>query len=413
MDGQVTEKYIGRYVISHFRRSLSEVVVVFVSSGGHKHEFKGSLKKFSLSVVFVYDREASWFGAPEAPEVFEYVASLVTQYKKIATMGESLGGAGAMLFPRFCPSVDRVLAFSPVYTFARPYDFFLRGWTKEQCAPNFWAFHASEVPCKSSTVLLFGLREWLDIPFAGLYKLHNYSVLFVKGAGHMVAHALKHRGTEDSLLALLEIFTDFSKPFDEKAVYELLTHRLGKYGYDDSEFLYENAGVRTSLRVKDAVFLPIKDGMLNLSQGRPASQSSLSEWSIGKTLDEDAARAVQEDLPEFFAFHTGVENQPWWEVCLDEGAVVYEVRIFNRIDNMGCSERAFRFRIDRYLEREGRWMMICEKNNREFFGGIDGKPFVWKTVTGIEADKIRITSLEKHECLHLQHVDILGKYKEF
>ncbi|MCX5617630.1 hypothetical protein NQF86_02945 [Bombella sp. TMW 2.2543] len=411
MDGQVIEKHIGRYVISHFQRSLSEVVVVFVSSGGHKHEFKGSLRRFSLSVIFVYDQQASWFSAPEAPEVFEYVASIVAQYKKIAVMGESLGGAGAMLFPRFCPFVDRVLAFSPVYTFAYPYDFFLRGWTKEQYTPNFWSFHAPEAPCKSSTVLLFGLREWRDIPFAGLYKLNNYSVLFVKGAGHMVASSLKYGGNEDSLLALLEVFTDFSKRFDESAVSRLLSHRLGEYGYDDDDYLYENEGVRTSLRVKDAIFLPIKEGLLNLSQGRPASQSSLSEWSVGKTLEEDAARAVQENLPEFFAFHTDVENQPWWEVYLDEGAVVYEVRLFNRIDNTGCSERSLRFKIERYLKKEDRWEMIFEKANRDFFGGIDGKPFIWETPSGVEADKIRITSLEGYECLHLQHVDVLGRYR--
>lgn len=47
---------------------------------------------------------------------------------------------------------------------------------------------------------------------------------------------------------------------------------------------------------------------------------------------------------------------------------MYEVRIFNRIDNTGCLERAFRFRINRYVKREGSWKMFLKKMVVNFSG---------------------------------------------
>jgi|HubBroStandDraft_6_1064221.scaffolds.fasta_scaffold4457025_1 hypothetical protein len=50
--------------------------------------------------------------------------------------------------------------------------------------------------------------------------------------------------------------------------------------------------------------------MLNLALRKPALQSSVSSYSIGRTLAEDAKGGNNEYLPNHYGFHTATERDP-------------------------------------------------------------------------------------------------------
>ena len=68
----------------------------------------------------------------------------------------------------------------------------------------------------------------------------------------------------------------------------------------------------------------------NLAMNKPATQSSLSRWSRGSTLEEDAGNAVNGNPSKDYGFHTDHELNPWWMVDLGITAYIHFIRIFNR-----------------------------------------------------------------------------------
>jgi hypothetical protein len=69
--------------------------------------------------------------------------------------------------------------------------------------------------------------------------------------------------------------------------------------------------------------------LVNVAKGKPASQSSLSQWSAGP---DDATRAVAGSFPAAFAFHTATENCPWWQVDLLDIYPIERIVVHNRLD---------------------------------------------------------------------------------
>lgn len=122
--------------------------------------------------------------------MFEKVADLVRPYKHSAVMGESMGGSGALIFPRFCQNISRSLEFYPLYSCGLPYNQFAAGWSNDRI-PYLWAFDSDDEKARENSVLLYGSRQWQDAPHAGVYALEGYPVLMIKGAGHLVVAYLK------------------------------------------------------------------------------------------------------------------------------------------------------------------------------------------------------------------------------
>lgn len=403
-----TTEQVGRYALSHYVDNSEIVVVVFASAGarfgGPIEEFKGSLLKYGVSMLFVRDRDASWFHEPETPDMFAKVAEMVKSYKKVAVLGESMGGSGALIFPRFCDKIDRTLAFSPLYSFAYPFNQFAASWNND-VHPRYWAFDSENQKVKSHSVLLYGTRQWQDTAHAGLYSLQGYPVLMVNGSGHLVASYLKKGYKQNYLSLLLENFLDFSKPFNAEGARSVLEPILANYGIDDREWNFEASMKRAHLRVGDVPFAPPPPGCIDLASNRPTDQSSICQYSAGRTTHEDSARAVSDHVPEFYAFHTGLENNPWWKIDLEGIRSLEEIRIYNRIDR--DSERGLRFSIE--IRKNENWNTVFEKNNDKMFGGIDGNPFVWRPEKPLKAREVRIKSLAIEDFLHYQKIEIFGR----
>ena len=68
------------------------------------------------------------------------------------------------------------------------------------------------------------------------------------------------------------------------------------------------------------------DDLQNVASGKEAWQSSTSKWS----KPHEAKRALADDGERDFAFHTGLEDKPWWRVDLGEIYPIHSIVVGNR-----------------------------------------------------------------------------------
>jgi FkbM family methyltransferase len=147
----------------------------------------------------------------------------------------------------------------------------------------------------------------------------------------------------------------------------------------------------------------------NLALNNRVTQSSLSQWSKGATVEEDAGYAVSGD-PSQDGFHTNNDPRPWWMVDLGSTAQLHFIRIFNRerIPEW-IQQRANPLVVE--LSNDGeQWATLFRTNRGQVFGGHSGgHPLVWSTKQPVEARFVRV-SIPRQEYLHLAEVEIYGKF---
>ncbi|WP_460253225.1 discoidin domain-containing protein [Acidiphilium sp. MT5] len=145
----------------------------------------------------------------------------------------------------------------------------------------------------------------------------------------------------------------------------------------------------------------------NLCQGKQATQSSLSPYSIGRTLEEDAAGAINGRIDGQIKFHTDMEDSPWWQVDLGAMFGVSQVKIYNRMDVPGVMARAAHLAIEVGFRGDD-WVEIYRRKNPEPFGGIDGNPLVFAPTIPVPARFVRVRLLRR-DYLHLDQVEVFGE----
>ena len=123
-------------------------------------------------------------------------------------------------------------------------------------------------------------------------------------------------------------------------------------------------------------------------------------------MEEDAAGAVNGKISEYYNFHTRFDNLPWWQVDLLAQCQIYEVRLFNRIENPTVAARCHNFKIE--ISSDGaHWENLIVKDDNTKFGGADGRPYCLVLSTPRTTRYLRV-SLLKAGCLHLNQVQIFG-----
>jgi hypothetical protein len=145
---------------------------------------------------------------------------------------------------------------------------------------------------------------------------------------------------------------------------------------------------------------------INLSAGKTATQSSLSAWSRGATLEEDAAGALNGIIDGTHKFHTALEDNPWWQVDLGTCHNICEVRIFNRIDP-AIMDRFRHFTISVSIDGAA-WAEIAAKEDDSDVGGFAGAPYIWAGPGEAWGRYLRIT-LRGRNFLHLDQVQVFGR----
>jgi hypothetical protein len=156
---------------------------------------------------------------------------------------------------------------------------------------------------------------------------------------------------------------------------------------------------------------PRPAGGTNLALGRPARQSSVSpEHSFGKTVESDAARAVDGIVSETYRFHTEEEHQPWWQVDLGALARVDGVTVYNPVSPPDIAWRAVPIAI--LLSNDGtNWRMAYRGRSNEAFGGADGKPLRWQPETPVHGRYVRLQATRR-TILHLSQVEVFGSFSD-
>lgn len=144
----------------------------------------------------------------------------------------------------------------------------------------------------------------------------------------------------------------------------------------------------------------------NLALGRRATQSSVSPWSLAPTPEADASRVVSGVWTNNYNCHTADEDRPWWRVDLESVCRIRQVRIYNRLANLGLMQRANRFEIH-VSDDDATWRTVFRKDDDALVGGRRQTPFVWTPEQEIRARFVRIQLLRK-TYLHLEQVEIFG-----
>jgi FkbM family methyltransferase len=138
---------------------------------------------------------------------------------------------------------------------------------------------------------------------------------------------------------------------------------------------------------------------VNIALNKPASQSSLSEFSRGN----DAQGAVNGVITGLYGFHTQREKRPWWQVDLEESVPIDEVIVFNRLDV--ASARAYSF-VLKLGSETGEFKEVYSQQGRPFGGGHRDPARI--KLNGVTARYVRI-ELPNEDYLHLDEVEVYAK----
>jgi hypothetical protein len=141
-----------------------------------------------------------------------------------------------------------------------------------------------------------------------------------------------------------------------------------------------------------------------VSKGKPATQSSICKWSLGDTVESDAAGAVSGKKDGEHHFHTDREHNPWWMVDLEEVVPVIGVCIYNRLKPRITAERANRILVEMGGSPTS-LVPVYQRMERRAFGGADGHPLELLFEPPISARYVRL-SLPGIQELHLDQVEV-------
>lgn len=142
---------------------------------------------------------------------------------------------------------------------------------------------------------------------------------------------------------------------------------------------------------------------IDLAYGKPATQSSRWQWSHVYSPDAEAASAIRDPLPDDFAFHTDLEEDPWWQVDLLEICLVERIEIVNRVQ---FPIRFLHFRIDTSRDGEN-WTTCFSKHDNAMISSDPDHPARLTLSHQVQARYIRIIQLGT-DFLHLRRVRVLG-----
>ena len=143
--------------------------------------------------------------------------------------------------------------------------------------------------------------------------------------------------------------------------------------------------------------------VINLAMNKPALQSSTSEWSSSHLPEEDARGANNGNISGDMGFHTDREQNPWWQVDLEDEFLIRRVVIYNRHRE---AQRLRHFSILRSLDGH-RWVTFYRKIDSAVFGDTDSRPYVAEVHGDQPARFVRV-QLEGCEWLHFNECQVFG-----
>jgi hypothetical protein len=141
----------------------------------------------------------------------------------------------------------------------------------------------------------------------------------------------------------------------------------------------------------------------NLALNKPATQSSVSEWSIGSSPELDAKTANDGNIRGYRCFHTALEPNPWWQVDMECRCRIHTIAVFNRED---MTARLTRFDIQ--VSDNAKEWQIAHSRTDDAVWGDDGAPLIISFPKPISARFVRLV-LNGTNFLHFRELQIFGE----
>ena len=145
----------------------------------------------------------------------------------------------------------------------------------------------------------------------------------------------------------------------------------------------------------------------NVALGCRAWQSSVSAWSKGRTIYDDAMNAVDGNRNIDYAFHTELEQNPWWTVDFGKVHELKEIVVYNRKGPRQLQRRASPLLFQVSLDGK-EWRDLFRTPIGAMFGAEDGglTPLRYTVQDIVQSRFLRIMVLQERGCLHLAQVEV-------
>lgn len=184
----------------------NDAIVVFTGIGlgivGIQHEeFSKSLRRIApgATILFVIDRQKSWFN-----HCSREVADLLNRYirdkeiSSVITLGNSMGGFGAVVYAGLLDNCRRAVAFAPQYSVSRDVVPFERRYDEYVDRIEQWHFREAGGHGSHGVeyLLVFGQKHVSDRKHSLKYLRWlngDARIIVVEKSGHNVAEQLKKR----------------------------------------------------------------------------------------------------------------------------------------------------------------------------------------------------------------------------
>jgi pimeloyl-ACP methyl ester carboxylesterase len=163
-----------------------------------KEEFGKTLGGTRHWQFFVVDKRCTWYTATDN-DVVRHLSPVLGRFRKVVTLGNSMGGYGAVLFASRLPNCAAAIAFVPQFSLDskvvpeekrwRDYQSKIANWPAQQLLDGV----RDSLPIH----IFFGARERRDRPHSDLFKRHATPRTFIyvlRGAAHDPARRLRDKG---------------------------------------------------------------------------------------------------------------------------------------------------------------------------------------------------------------------------
>jgi pimeloyl-ACP methyl ester carboxylesterase len=163
-----------------------------------KEEFRKALSGSKHWQFFVVDKRCTWYTATSA-DIVRHLSPILGRFRKVVTLGNSMGGYGALLFASRLPNCASAIAFVPQFSMDprvvpkekrwRRFTERIEDWPQQHLLQG--------VPGTLPLHIFFGARERRDGPHIRLFKQHatsGTSIYVLRGAAHDPARRLRDKG---------------------------------------------------------------------------------------------------------------------------------------------------------------------------------------------------------------------------
>jgi len=189
-----------------YRLGDPHTLVVAFTGIGHAlggiqtEEFGKSLEYGAPSVIFVIDKNRRWYNHGLRGRIVPALNGLISQlggFRRVVTLGNSMGGFGAIIFAKNISGCTAAIAFCPQSSVHPEIARFDKRWPNWRADIREWDVPdgLTELDSRIRYHLFFGTDDTTDLQHARRFAgLPNVSVNLVAGCGHEIAAGLKRQG---------------------------------------------------------------------------------------------------------------------------------------------------------------------------------------------------------------------------